>query len=449
MNVKWSVEDVSIDRFKFPSNFLWGAATSSHQVEGNCDNNDWTEWEKSYNKDGFPRVKNGQKSGSAVEHWKRYKEDIQLLKDLGCNSYRFSVEWSKIEPRQGEWDLYALEHYQEVCKTLKQEKIIPFVTLHHFTNPIWIWNKGGFENPDTIQYFTEYVYKVGEALGHWVDYWGTINEPTVYSTLGWLNGIFPPGKKDVSLAARVLFNILKAHAEAFHALHDIDRFDADGDGVPCRVGIVKSIEIFDPARRWFVPDWYVCKIIDRTFNQSTLDAIQTGKFIFKIPGVVSYEENYPRLENTLDWIGLNYYTQKLCKFDLRSEQKFKIFPDKKLLKTDMGWAVYPQGLYRALKMVNTLGVPIYITENGLANDANDLREKYILDHIDAVNEAIADGIDVRGYFYWSLMDNFEWAEGFDKRFGLYHVNYKTQQRTLKEGSEVYREIIAASKKQST
>lgn len=445
--MRWNVKEVSITKFEFPSNFLWGAATSSHQVEGRCTNNDWTLWESAYDKSGAPIIKDGQKAGNAAKHWRLYHKDIKLLKNLGCNAYRFSIEWSKVEPKPGKWDKEALDHYLKVCETLKQEKITPFVTLHHFTNPIWIWERGGFENPDTVRYFTDFVYKIGEVLSHLVDFWGTINEPSVYSALGWYFRKFPPGKEDAVMAARVLANILKAHAEAFHALHDIDRTDADGDGIPCRVGIVKSVIVFDPARRWFLPDWITCNLIDRLFNKAILKSLQTGKIIFRVPGVVSHSERYPRLENTLDWIGLNYYTQNLCRFSLRSKQKFELFPNPKLPKTDMDWAVYPPGLYRSLKRLNTLGVPIYVTENGIANDRDDLRETFILEHIDAVNEALIDGVDVRGYFYWSLIDNFEWAEGFSKRFGLYEIDYETQKRSLRRGSKIYKKIISAVTKQ--
>lgn len=443
---KWNSENLKIDQFSFPKHFLWGVATSAYQVEGSCDNTDWAIWEKSFDEEGLPRIRNKQKAGMATDHWNKFREDIRLIKDLGCNTYRFSVEWSKIEPLPGKWEPAALEHYQEVCEALRQEHIIPFVTLHHFTNPIWLYERGGFENVDAIRYFADYAAKVGESLAPWVDFWATFNEPVVFAMLGWLRGSFPPGKKDAELCGRVLFNVLKAHAEAYYALHDIDRTDADGDGIPCNVGLVKSITIFDPFRKWYLSDWISAWLKNKEFNCSVIDALMTGKYVFRTSRGIAYKNNCPRLVNSIDWIGVNYYFQELCKFGWSGGLKVNTFADPKLEKTDMGWAIYPAGLYRAIQMVSPLGIPVYITENGLASDDDDKRKKYILEHLDAVNEAIVDGYDVRGYMHWSLMDNFEWAEGFEKHFGLYHVDFDTQERVLKQGSKIYQDIIATFKK---
>ncbi len=439
--VSWSTKNIDWHQFDFPAEFKWGVATAAHQVEGGCHNNDWALWEKSYDLQGQPHIKGGQKAGQAADHWQRYKEDIQLIKDLGCNTYRFSLEWSKIEPQKGQWDQKVLAHYQDVCQCLHDHDITPFVTLHHFTSPIWIDERGGFEHFDTVRYFNEYVAKVAETLGGLVDFWGTINEPNIYALQGWQNGCFPPGKQDTDLMVRVLSNLLKAHAEAYHTLHRIDCRDADHDGISCQVGLIKSVRMVDPWRRYYLPDWYMTRIVDGNFNQEILNALQTGVLKCHNWKGRHYSEKYPRWQDTLDWIGVNYYTRELVQFTWKKRHHYRLRFNPQLPKTQMGWDMYPAGLYRALKRVHSLGVPVYITENGLASDDQHLREDYILQHLDALHEALQDGVDVRGYLHWSLMDNFEWAFGFDKHFGLYQVNPQTFARQLKPGSHIYQQFL--------
>jgi len=442
-DVKWLDRKIDIAKLDFPRDFLWGAAISAYQVEGGCDHNDWSVWERSFDENANPRIKGGQKSGLAADHWNRYRGDIDLLRQMGGNAYRFSVEWSKICPKPGVWDRRVIDHYIEKCAYLNENGVKPFVTFHHFTIPGWLYERGGFEHPDSVNHFLDFVYKMAEALGPYVDYWATINEPAVYAMMGWVRGIFPPGKQDPGLAARVLNNLLKAHFQAYHAIHETDQSDADGDGVPCKVGIVKNITIFDPARKWWLPDWVGAKILHRLFNQAVLEVFLTDRFAFNLKNIVNFSQEIPGLSDTLDWVGVNYYTQYLCKPDRKSDFKIKMYPNQKTAQTDMGWAVYPAGLYRALQMIRLPGVPIYITENGIATEDETLRQNFILKHVEATREAMLDGCDVRGYFYRSLLDNFEWAEGFDKRFGLYHVDFDTQKRTLKEGAQIYKEIIHA------
>lgn len=448
-DVKWKEHRINIGDYRFAAGFLWGAATSAYQVEGGCKNSDWDAWEKSYDNDANPRIKNGDRCGKAADHWNRYREDLRLLQDIGCNSYRFSVEWSKLVPQPGKWDQAVADHYIEMCAYMRDLKIEPNLTLHHFTLPQWLADKGGFEHPDSVEYYADFVQQTAAALGPYVDFWATFNEPVVFAVMGWVRGVWPPGKQDLCVAPRVLANLLTAHQRAYQILHATVLEDADGDGVPCRVGIVKNITLFDPARKWWLPDWPAALTLDRLYNSALLDAFQTERFKFNLFNNVRFEKDFPGLSDTLDWIGVNYYTQFLTKIDLKSDLKVRIYLKKSLPKTDMDWAIYPAGLYRALRMVRPFGVPIYITENGIATKDDQLREKYILQHIDAMHEALLDNIDVRGYYYWSLMDNFEWAEGFEKRFGLYHVDYRTQKRTLKNGTQIYSDIIRKSQSADT
>jgi beta-glucosidase len=400
--VPWKSHLIDIAKFRFPPGFLWGAATSAHQVEGGCDSNDWASWENSYDEYARPRVKNGAKAGWAADHWNRYRQDLALLQQLGCNAYRFSIEWSKVSPKPGVWDQRALNHYLEKCAFLREKNITPLVTLHHFTIPLWLYEKGGFEHPDAVNYFTDYVAKVAETLGTYVDFWTTFNEPVIYAVMGWQQGLWPPGKKDLYLTAQVLYHILKAHFQAFRTIHEIDRYDADGDGISCQVGIAKSLMIFDPAHSWWLPDWLVAGIADQRMNQAVLEAFHTDSFKFYLGKMGWYKRRIPGLSETLDWFGLNYYTQILCRSDYKSESNIRQYANPRLAKTDMGWAVYPAGMYRALNRVKFYGVPLYVTENGIATQDSELRRKFILEHIDAVHEALLDKVNIRGYFYWSL-----------------------------------------------
>ncbi|PIS31175.1 MAG: hypothetical protein COT43_00220 [Candidatus Marinimicrobia bacterium CG08_land_8_20_14_0_20_45_22] len=443
---RWNVENIRLDKFRFPRHFLWGASTSAYQVEGGTVQTDWNLWENSFDMDGIPRVKNGQTIGIAVDHLNRFRDDIRLLKSQGGNVYHFSVEWSRIEPASGQWNREALDHYLKMCEFLRQESITPIVSLHHFSSPIWFYERGGFENPDSVKRFTDYAYHVGESLGKYVDFWATIDEPSAYAMNGWLKGIYPPGQTDPSLCGRVLSNVLKAHSEAYYAIHDIDRSDADGDGIPCQVGLIQNVPIFDPARRWLITDWLAAWNKDQQANQSVINVLLTGKFTFRTAKGFSFREDYPRLENSVDWIGVNYTCEEECKFQWNHGLEIKSGASLMLPIADNGWTIYPAGLYRAIRTVSRLGVPIYITGNVVDSSDPVTRRRYLLEHIDAVNEAISDQYDVRGYLYGSLLDGFEWTEGYERKFGLFHVNRDTQERKLKEGNEIFSEIIAACEK---
>ena len=199
---RWDWRKEEAKPMKFPDGFVWGVATSSHQVEGGCTKN-WSSWENSTDEDNNPRIHNDEKSGIACDHWNRYKDDIQLIKDLGVTSYRFSIEWSKVEPEEGRFDAMALEHYKNVCIALKESGIMPVVTLHHFTHPIWFEEMGAFENKENLDYFVRYSERVFDALNEYVGMWCTINEPAVYTYQGYFNGVWPPGKIDPQLAGKV------------------------------------------------------------------------------------------------------------------------------------------------------------------------------------------------------------------------------------------------------
>jgi beta-glucosidase len=424
--------------WKFGKDFLWGSGTSSHQVEGYCTNNNWYKFESAVNEQGKPRILNGQKAGIASDHWNRYKEDIQLMKDLSLNAYRFSVEWSKIEPKQGQFDEAALDHYERVVDELLANGIEPMVTLHHFTDPLWFEEQGAFLQENSPDIFAAFVEKVVRRLGSKVKLWCTINEPTVYATQGYLKAYFPPAVKDPQHVGIVLRNLLRAHTAAYQCIKKLEP--------QAQVGLVGALVLYDPLNRWNLLDVMTARAFNRSLNESHLTYLANGYFSFSIPGAarVSYTSD---VKDTFDFFGLNYYTRFFQKFTFSGDDQLaevRKTPPEKL--TDMRWEIYPEGLYRLLKLISRYtSKPIYITENGLADDSDTKRAGFIEAHLRVLNKAVTDGMNVKGYFYWSLLDNFEWAFGFERHFGLYHVDYATQKRTLREGSRKYPEIIQESR----
>jgi beta-glucosidase len=434
MGLNFNRDDLRRDSLRFGKDFLWGSSTSAYQVEGNCTNNNWYLFESETDEQGRPRIAGGQKCGLAADHWNRYKEDIQLMKSLHLNAYRFSVEWSRIEPAEGVFADTALDHYERVVDELRANGIEPLITLHHFTNPIWFEKNGAFLQENSPELLTRYAEKVVKRLGPKVRFWSTINEPSVYALNGYFLTEFPPAVRDPAKASVVFRNLLRSHAHCYKRIKEI-RADAE-------VGLLVNIYLFDPPSSWNLLDVTLARYLNKDFSTAILDFLNTGVFDFSLPGIAS-EHFDSGLRDTYDYVGLNYYTRFRYRFDPISEQKLvevQHLPPSEL--TDRGWEIYPEGLYRALKMISSrTSKPIYITENGIADDRDSRRAGFIEDHLLITNRAIADGMNIKGYFYWSLLDNFELAKGFDVRFGLYAVNYATQERTLRSGSKKYSEIV--------
>ncbi len=432
--MRWDWDDLSTGTMQFPPTFIWGTATAAHQVEGDCTNN-WSAFEKGSNADGKPNIKDNQQSGSACDHWNRYPEDIKLIKELGVSHYRFSVEWSKIQPEQDIFDEAVLLHYSKMIDRLIENDITPVLTLHHFTHPLWFDSLGAFEKEENILFFISFCERVFKEFSSKVNFWCTINEPGVVATQGYFSGMFPPGKKDSQLSAVVLKNLLDAHVKAYHVLKKME------NGPGSKIGLVKNINQFDPWRRWHLLDWIISNAVNHFYNDSTLDFLRTGIFKIRIPGLAwVYHKNIDAIGST-DFFGLNYYSHNHLKMQFSYREPFTMqYPDGDIL-TDMPYTIYGEGMYRAIESVSALNVPIIITENGVADAADDRRKLYIQRYLYAVSRAIEDGFDIQGYFYWSLMDNFEWAFGYDMKFGLYAVDYKTQERTLRKGAEAFIDIV--------
>jgi len=431
---KWKNSDFKIVHEAFPDDFLWGTASAAHQVEGGNENNNWYKWEHTLNENNTSTIHNNDKSGKAADHWNRYPDDIKLMKNLGMNAYRFSVEWSKIEPQQGNIDQSALQHYHDLVDSLLAANITPMITFHHFTQPLWFDALGGFEKDDNIELFVKFCRLIYEEFNTKVEYYCTINEPNVFVTGGYVRGDFPPGKKDPQLAGEVLFNLLKAHALVYRTIKTLP------GGRDAKVGIVKDIFVFEPRNRFNPADWFVARSVDKAFNESTLHFLKTGNFNFDFPPA-SMSKQYNIARNSYDFVGLNYYSHIIFDFSFDQEKALEPYMPEDEIKTDMEYTMYPEGLHTAIKRIATLGAPIIITENGVADHDDDIRGEYIHKHLSAVSKAMEDGYDVDGYFYWSLTDNFEWAEGYDMKFGLYALDTLTQERTLRKGAETLKTII--------
>ena len=357
------------------------------------------------------------------------------MNELGVNHYRFSIEWSKIEPENGNFNIEAIQHYRDLCDSLIKNNITPVITLHHFTHPIWFENLGAFEKRENVSHFIEYSEYAFNNLKDLVPIWCTINEPSVFVSQGYFNGIFPPGKKDPVLAGTVLENLLYAHTKTYKHLKGLD------GGDQTQIGLVKNIFQFEPLRRWHLLDWVFSNVLNNVFTNSTLDYFKKGHSIFLLPGMVKKEMKNTHAVGAMDFIGLNYYSRMHVRGQASLAEPFLFKKRPQDIQTDMDYALYPEGFYKALHTISVLKKPIYVTENGVADRGNNIREIFIKRYLYALNKALQGGLDIRGYFYWTLMDNFEWAEGYKMKFGLYEVDFKTQARSLRESSNLFAKMV--------
>ncbi len=411
----------------FPAGFLWGTATAAHQVEGYNTNNNWWAWEQTPG-----HIEDGTTSGRACDWWNRAEEDLDRAAALGQNAHRMSVEWSRIEPRPGEWDETALSRYRQIIGHMRQRGMEPMVTLHHFTNPLWLEERGAWENEETIVLFNRFVGKVVEALGDLVSLWCTINEPNVYAYMGWADGVWPPGKRDIGTAFKVMRHMARAHVAAYRTIHRLQS--------EAQVGIAHHERPFDALRPGSALDRLAASLQNRVFNDCVFASMYSGRLSpplgwGRVPEAGDESE-------FMDFVGLNYYTHEVVTFDLgRAGELF----GRRLVRDGVelnlfGEEVYPEGIYHCLKKFARYHKPIYITENGTSDHGDDRRRRYIIQHLVQVQRALAEGMPVRGYFYWTLVDNFEWAKGWSTPFGLIRLDPVSGERRPRPSAELYAEI---------
>jgi beta-glucosidase len=411
--------------FHFPKGFLWGTATASHQVEGGNTNNNWFKWEQ--------EGRTAHKSGLACDWWGgRWKEDFDRAAESGQTAHRLSVEWSRIQPSPDRWDEEALERYRTMLRGLRDRNITPMVTLHHFTDPLWLGEQGGWETEAVVPLFEKFTLKVVEALKEYCSLWCTINEPNVYALEGYLRGNFPPGKEDLKLGIRVQANMARAHAAAYSAIH---KLQPEG-----RVGYALHFRPQEPARPWSLLDRLIRNIKFEAINMAFPSVISTG--VLKSPlGNIPI----PEAKGTQDYFGLNYYSVDTVAFDLRNRAELfsRSFFPKGTDLADAGMnSNTPEGFFWAFKWVVKAypNLPIIVTENGIEDSTDRIRPRFLAQHIHAMWRAVNFNWPVRGYLHWSLVDNFEWERGWTQRFGLWSIDIETQQRTKRPSADLYAAI---------
>lgn len=403
--------DLHYEPRRFPQGFLWGTATSSYQVEGDNVHADWWHWEQ---KGGH--IADGTTSGKGVDHWNRYKEDFAIASaHMHNNAYRMGVEWSRLEPVKGEWNEEAFQHYREMLAEAKRRKMQVMLTVHHFTNPQWLVEEGGWERRRVVKYYARFVKKLTEELGEYVDLWCTINEPMVYILQGYIFLEWPPAQKSYFKAVRVFWHQTRCHRRAYKIIHGW----AKARGRTARVGIANNVSSLNIYRKHSFIDHIAAALIDRATNH----------LFYYFSGI-----------KTHDYLGLNYY------FHFRIKSVWDFFrrqgPVEKsqsasFESSDIGWELFPHGIFDICVDLASYKKPIYITENGLATSNDDKRIRVIVGFLLQIFYAIQEGADVRGYFHWSLLDNFEWAKGYAPTFGLVEVDRASMKRTPRTSAMIY------------
>lgn len=411
--------------YHFPRGFLWGTATAAHQVEGNNTNNNWYAWEEQPG-----RIKHGHRSGLACDWWGgRWKEDLDRAQETGQNAHRLSVEWSRIQPTPDRWDEDALERYRQIVRGIVERGMTPMVTLHHFSDPIWSLEQGGWENDETPARFARFTAHVVEALKEYNSLWITINEPNCYFYFGYVDGAFPPGKHDLGSAYRVLRNLVRGHALAYRVIHEQQK--------EARVGFALNYRGFRPASASPFDQW-MANARHQMWNESFITPLVTGRL-----SLLGRSNRIPEAINTQDFIGINYYTLDLVRFNLFKPQAFfsdSFYPPQAALSTTGFLANVPEGMFHALRWANRYQKPILITENGVEDSEDRLRPRYLVEHLHQTWKALNYNLPIKGFFYWSLVDNFEWERGWTQRFGLWGLDVETQARQRRPSVDLYAAI---------
>jgi beta-glucosidase len=438
---------------KFPRDFVWGTATSSYQIEGavNEDGRTPSIWDTFSKTEG--KTYKGHTGDVACDHYHRYKEDVEILKEIGVKAYRFSIAWPRIFPEEGKYNPKGMDFYKKLIDELQKRDIVPAATIYHWDLPQWAYDKGGgWLNRESIKWYVEYATKLFEELGDAIPLWITHNEPWCSSILSYGIGEHAPGHKNYREALIAAHHILLSHGEAVKAFREMNIKGS-------KIGITLNLTPAYPASEK-EEDKLAAQYADGFANRWFLDPIFKGNYpedmmelYSKIIGEFDFikEGDLETISVPIDFLGVNYYTRSIVKYDEDSMLKAENVPGPGK-RTEMGWEISPESLYDLLKRLDReyTKLPMYITENGAAfkdevtEDGrvhDDERIEYIKEHLKAAAKFIGEGGNLKGYFVWSLMDNFEWAHGYSKRFGIVYVDYTTQKRILKDSALWYKEVI--------
>ncbi len=429
----WKWQDINLNALSFPASFDWGVTTLSYETEGYAKTSTWYAWDNQTNMQGKPFTRSHSDNGT--DHLEHYKEDVQLMKEMGISTYCFSLDWSRIEPEQGRFDEKVLQQYIDLCDELVKNNISITAILKDYCDPLWWGYLSGFEQEKNIPLFERYCLRIYDALGTKVDRWITFWAPENYAVLGYLLGSTPPGVRSLNRAAAVLKNELEAHVRVYKAIK------AAPHGNTSRIGIIKHVHILEPWHFWDRASCYVANILT---NYSFYNFFTTGTFALKIPfpGKVGAWINHTNAfaPKSLDFIGINYHSHGYIK------NIFNHIGNPSEMPTDVPeMTVYPEGLYLAIKEISEkiakkLNIPMIITQNGIATRDESMRDLFIKRHIYALYKAKTEGHSVEGYYYYSFLDGFSWGS-YDAQFGLFSVDQVTKKRTLKSGAWPYLSTI--------
>ena len=444
------------EQIQFPPDFLWGVATASYQIEGSplADGAGASIWHRFSHTPG--NVLNGDTGDVACDHYYRYASDFSLMRKLGIRNYRLSIAWGRVFPQgKGHINQPGLDFYSRLIDTLLENEISPNVTLYHWDLPVALHDLGGWLNPEIAKWYSDDAATMFRTLGDRVPMWSTFNEPVIVTDLGYLSGSHAPGHRDKYEARIVAHNILRAHGmgvQAFRAMNS----------EASKIGLVVSVEPRYPASD-SPEDKAAATRMHAWSNSQFLDPALLGRYPNELKEILGdawtepSDEDMTLIHQPIDYVGVNYYTRSVVEHDA-TKPPFCVnrIPQEGNPHTEMGWEIYPQAFTDILTWIHNRynGIPIYVTENGSAwpdppaaengRVEDPLRIAYLEDHLDAVRAAMDQGVTLRGYYAWSLLDNFEWSYGYTKRFGIVHVNYETQERTIKDSGRYYSRVIAAN-----
>lgn len=404
--------------FLFKPGFKLGVASAATQIEGGDLDHSFNRWyEKGH-------IMDGTNPARANDHYNLVDCDLKLMKDMGIGIYRLGIEWARIEPRVGEFSIPAIEHYKNLLSTLKKYNIKPLVTLHHFTNPGWFEDMGGFTNKDNIKYYLRFVKRVVTSFDSLANEYITINEPNVYAVNSYLYGIWPPGETSYKKTIQVMNHLALSHIKAYELIHRIRFEEGHKDTL---VSFANHVRVFEPKSKY--NPWHIlcAKLMEYLFQDLENKAFYLGKFDWPFE-----KYKFTKRENYCDFIAMNYYTRS-------SVSGFKDGVKEGCKTNDLGWEIYPKGIEEcAEKLYALCKKPIYITENGTCDNKDAFRSKYIYEHLKVISES---KLPITRYYHWSFTDNFEWIHGESARFGIVHIDYETQERTIKKSGHFYSKII--------
>ena len=405
-------------KFTLKAGLLLGSATAATQIEGGDENNNWARFAKE------GKVNDGSTPVTADDHYNRFREDVDLMAEMGLEIYRFGIEWSRIEPSRGEYSEEAIAHYREEISYMIEKGIRPLLTIHHFTNPLWFEDMGAFESKESPEIFLSLTKKVVESFGDLVSEYITINEPNVYATQSLLWGYWPPEKKSFGSLLCALANMVKAHVIAYNYIHEKRAEMGYSD---TKVSFANHLRVFEPKNPKNPFHRIAARLSEYLFQGALTDAMMTGRRRFPLPRRRGVKKG-----KYYDFIGINYYTRSTVS-GLADGVREGCF------RNDLGWEIYHEGLIELSgKLAKKYGGEVYVTENGTCDNTDAFRARFIYDQLELISRV---DNPITRYYHWSFLDNFEWREGERERFGLVHVDYKTQTRTVKESGKLYSAII--------